>query len=61
MAYSKEGIFVSQRKYVLDLYKKIGTLGSRVASTPIDPNHKIGENSDDEAINKGRYQRFGGD
>lgn len=49
-----------QRKYVLDLRKEIRTLGNRATSTLVDSNHKIREKSDDEAINKRRYQRLVG-
>lgn len=37
----KEGIMVSQRKYVLDLLKRQGTSGCRPAETPIDSNIKF--------------------
>lgn len=42
VTYSKTSIFLSQRKYILDLLKKTGKLNSKVASSPIDPNHRIG-------------------
>ena len=32
---SKQGIFLSQRKYVLDLLSKVGLLDSKPAETPI--------------------------
>jgi len=31
---SKRGIFISQRKYTLDLLKEIGKLGCKLAGTP---------------------------
>ena len=38
---SKEGIFVNQRKYVLDMLGETGLLGCKVAKTPIKPNLKL--------------------
>jgi len=43
ITYFKEGIFLSQRKYTMDLLKEIGLLRGRAASTLVDPNLKIGE------------------
>ena len=37
-ARSKEGIFVNQRKYILDLLNETGMFGCKVAETPIEPN-----------------------
>lgn len=34
-ARSKQGIFISQRKYVLDMLKETGKLGCRLTSTPL--------------------------
>lgn len=44
VAYSKARIFLSQRKYVLDLLAKIGMIGGKGAGTPMDPNTKLKEN-----------------
>ena len=41
IARSREGLFVNQRKYILDLLKETGMLGCRPAETPIDPNVKL--------------------
>ena len=60
MAYSKRGIFISQRKYVLDLLKEIGNLSNKASSTPIDPNYRIGRIEKSNVVDKGRYQRLVG-
>ena len=36
ITHSTKGLFISQRKYTLDLLKETGKLGSKPASTPID-------------------------
>ncbi|XP_062090436.1 retrovirus-related Pol polyprotein from transposon RE1 isoform X1 [Humulus lupulus] len=46
IARSRHGIFVSQRKYVLDLLKETGMLGCKPASTPMESNKKIGSGTD---------------
>ncbi|KAA0048600.1 putative mitochondrial protein [Cucumis melo var. makuwa] len=42
VARSRKGIFVSQRKYTLDLLTKTGMAGYRPADTPIELNAKLG-------------------
>ncbi|WVZ54600.1 hypothetical protein U9M48_005372, partial [Paspalum notatum var. saurae] len=59
IARSTKGIFLSQRKYVLDLLSETGMLGCRPAPTPIDPNHKLCATSGDP-VNKESYQRLVG-
>ena len=41
VAYGAQGIYLSQRKYVLDLLAETGMLECRPASTPIEQNHGI--------------------
>ena len=43
VAYSTQGIFISQQKYVTDLLEETGKIGCKPISTPMDPNHKLGE------------------
>ena len=41
MCRSKEGLFLSQRKYTLDLLKEAGDLGGRAAKTPLEEGYKV--------------------
>lgn len=59
VAYSAQGIYLSQRKYVLDLLAETGMLECKPASTPIEQNHRIIADSGDP-IDKGQYQRLVG-
>ena len=43
VARSKEGINLSQRKYVLDILEETGLLGSKPVETPMDHNVKLYE------------------
>lgn len=56
VARSKEEIYLSQRKYVLDLLKGTRMLGSKNTKTPIDLNHKLSAVTDGALMNKKRYQ-----
>ena len=57
VARSKEGIFISQRKYMIDLLKEIDKFGCKPTSTPLEPNWKNKENNIGEyQMDKGRYQ-----
>ena len=55
---SKQGISVSQRKYVLELLKETGMLGCKPIDTPMDPNTKLSDSSMQSLVDKGRYQRL---
>jgi len=60
VAYSKEGIFLSQRKYILDLLKETGLLGGKGVCTPVEPNARLSEDNDSPPVDRGRYQRLVG-
>lgn len=60
VARSKEGIFLSQRKYVLDLLAEVGMLDCKPVDNPIVQNHKLGVFPDQVPTNKDRYQRLVG-
>ena len=59
VARSEKGIFLSQRKYVLDLLKETGMLGCKPVDTPIEVNHNLKENVG-EMVYTERYQRLVG-
>jgi len=42
VVYFKKEIFISQRKYVLNILKEASKLGCRTSGVPIEENHKIG-------------------
>ncbi|XP_070681832.1 uncharacterized mitochondrial protein AtMg00810-like [Malus domestica] len=58
VARSREGIYLSQRKYVLDLLSEIRMIACKPAYTPIMQNHQLGIYQDQVPINKERYQRL---
>ncbi|XP_028088127.1 uncharacterized protein LOC114288733 [Camellia sinensis] len=57
IARSNMGIFISQRKYILDLLEEVGMLGCSLADSSIEANHRL-SSSDGEHVDKGRYQRL---
>ena len=59
VAISRKGIFICQKKYVLDLLKEIGMLGCKAVETPIEVNHKV-ETIMREVVNRQNYQRLVG-
>lgn len=56
----KDGLVLSQNKYVLDLPKETGILGSKLAETPMDPNLRIIQSVVTILVEKGKYQRLVG-
>lgn len=60
VAHSKQGIFISQQKYVIDLLKETGKTICKPASTPIDPNLRLGEAKNDATVDKEMYQHLVG-
>ncbi|RDX94047.1 Copia protein, partial [Mucuna pruriens] len=57
VAYSKQGIFISQRKYILDLLKETGKLGCKTSEIPVEQNHRIGS-EESPIIQKSQYQKL---
>lgn len=59
-ARSKDGIFVNQCKYVLDLLGETGLLGCKATETPIEPNLKLQPTKSKDVTNKDLCQRLVG-
>lgn len=60
IARSKDGITVSQHKYIIDLLKETGMLGCKTASTPMETNARLRFNDDSKPVDSERYQRLVG-
>ena len=60
VAHSRNGIFISQQKYILDLLQETRMLGCKPSETPIKQNHKLGEATKDAMVDTWRYQRLVG-
>ncbi|KAM2062109.1 hypothetical protein TB2_047101 [Malus domestica] len=60
VARSQEEIYLSQRKYVLDLLSETGMLACKLVDTPIVQNHHLAIYQDKVLTNKERYQRLVG-
>ena len=57
---SRKGMFVSQRKYVLNLLKEIGLIGCKAVETPIESNMKLQPIKVEEVIDRDSFQRLVG-
>ncbi|RVW18941.1 Retrovirus-related Pol polyprotein from transposon RE1 [Vitis vinifera] len=57
---SSEGIFLSQRKYALDLLQETGMSGCQPVNTPIEEGLKLCIEPNQVSTDKGRYQRLVG-
>ncbi|RVW15128.1 Retrovirus-related Pol polyprotein from transposon TNT 1-94 [Vitis vinifera] len=57
---SSEGIFLSQRKYALDLLQETGMSGCQPVNTPIEEGLKLCVEPNQVSTDKGRYQRLVG-
>lgn len=57
VAQSRSGIFISQRKYVLDIFKQTGMLDCKSIDSPIDPNSKLLPERGEPISNSERYRR----
>ncbi|KAK8934710.1 hypothetical protein KSP39_PZI014426 [Platanthera zijinensis] len=60
VARSKQGIFISQQKYTLDLLAKMGMSGCRPADTPIEANHRLGRDDGENIEDISGFQRLVG-
>lgn len=60
VARSKQGIWLSQRKYVFDMLEEVGLLGGRPIEVLMDLNHKLLMNDSALFENPGPYHRLVG-
>ena len=60
VAHSRLKIFIFQQKYVTDLLKETGKTARKPASTPMDPNLKLGKAKEDAPVDREMYQRLVG-
>lgn len=56
VACSKNGIVMSQRKYILDLLNEIGMSGCKPLDALMDPNQRLGEQIEGVPIDITQYQ-----
>ncbi|XP_057548093.1 uncharacterized mitochondrial protein AtMg00810-like [Amaranthus tricolor] len=57
---SKKGIFINQKKYVLDLLAEVGMLDCKPVETSIVANHKLQTTPGEELAYKEKYQKLVG-
>lgn len=60
VARSPEGIYLSQRKYVLDIINECGLLAGKPVATPMAENSHLQDEDDSPLTERGRYQRLVG-
>jgi hypothetical protein len=58
VAHSKEGIYISQRKYCLDLLESSGLFGSKPATTPLDTSTKLYQDNSKPFADVSCYRRL---
>jgi hypothetical protein len=58
IAYSQGELFLSQRKYVLNLLKEPGKIGCKPTSTPMDSKNKLNTEDGELLENINQYQRL---
>ena len=60
MARSKQCIFISQQKYVIDLLRETCMMASKLVATPIEQNHRLSEALGEKKVDQKMYQRLVG-
>ena len=58
MAWSKQGIFISHQKYVIDLFRETSMMDSKSVATPIEQNHRLSEALGEKKVDRKMYQRL---
>lgn len=54
----KQGLFIFQLNYDLNLIGKIGILGCKACDIPLEQNHTLYEDLEGVLVDKGRYQHL---
>ncbi|XP_042035301.1 uncharacterized mitochondrial protein AtMg00810-like [Salvia splendens] len=57
---SRKGIFINQKKYVLELLAEAGMVDCKPADTPMVQNHGLQMKEEAKQTDRGRYQRLVG-
>ena len=52
----KDGIYISQSKYINEILKKFGMEDSRPFGTPMSTGHKLSKDDDSEEVNQTTYR-----
>lgn len=60
VARANEGIYLSQRKYALDIVSECGLLGAKPADTPIEQNHNLARADGPYFSDPAKYRRLVG-
>ncbi|CAL9232472.1 unnamed protein product, partial [Arabidopsis halleri] len=56
----KQGIYISQRKYTLDIISECGMIGAKPVSTPIEQNHTLAKEEGEFHSDPTKYRRLVG-
>ena len=60
VARSKEVIFISHQKYVIDLLRETSIMASKPVATPIEQNHRLSKALGGKKVDQKMYQRIVG-
>ena len=52
----KDGIYITQSKYIKEILKKFGMEDSRPVGTPMSNGHKISKNDDSKVVDQTTYR-----
>ncbi|XP_019233362.1 PREDICTED: uncharacterized protein LOC109213968 [Nicotiana attenuata] len=57
---SPKGLFLNQRKYVLDILKEVGLTNAKPSSTLMEQRHRLSEEADEPLTDPSQYRRLVG-